>query len=110
MKTAKEFFEQLKTDEAFAKEVTEAVTAKREAGAKNYYETFIPVAAEYGYEISKEELDEVYEKQVSELSEEELGKVAGGTSCLTVLAVTTYLSVLTSISYSLKETLSAEEE
>ena len=82
MKSSKEFFERLQTDEAFAKEVNEAIIEKRNAGAKNYFETFIPVAKERGYEISEEELTEIYESQASELSEEELGKVAGGTSCM----------------------------
>ncbi|MBR5088791.1 MAG: hypothetical protein IK093_05135 [Ruminiclostridium sp.] len=82
MKTAKELFERLKTDEAFAKEFSEALTAKREAGAKSVYETFIPAATERGYELSKEELDEVLNAQEAELSPEELGKAAGGTSCV----------------------------
>lgn len=81
MKTAKELFERLKTDEAFAKEFAEALKTKREAGAKSYYETYIPAAAERGYELSKEELDEIINAQETELSPEELGKVAGGTSC-----------------------------
>ena len=85
MKTAKELFERLKTDEAFAKEFTEAVTAKREAGAKSYFETYIPAAAERGYELSKEELDAVINSQDTELSAEDLGKVAGGTSCILIL-------------------------
>ena len=82
MKTAKELFERLKTDEAFAKEFAEALKTKREAGAKSYYETYIPAAAERGYELSKEELDEIINAQETELSPEELGKVAGGTSCI----------------------------
>ena len=44
MKTAKELFERLRTDEAFATEFTEALQSKRKAGAKNYYETMIPAA------------------------------------------------------------------
>ena len=82
MKTAKELFERLKTDEAFAKEFAEALKTKREAGAKSYYETYIPAAAERGYELSKEVLDEIINAQETELSPEELGKAAGGTSCL----------------------------
>ena len=82
MKKSKELFERLKTDEAFAKEFSEALAAKREAGAKSYYETFIPAAAERGYELSRAELDEVMNAQDAELSPEELGKAAGGTSCL----------------------------
>lgn len=86
MKTSKEFFERIKTDEAFAKEIGEAVQAKRAAGAANYCETVIPVASEYGYEVSKEELDAIYEAQTAEMSEDELGKVAGGTSCFVLTA------------------------
>ena len=84
MKSAKEFFERLKSDEAFAKEFSEAVQAKREAGATNYYETFLPAAEEKGYLVTKEDLDEVLEEKSAEISEEDLGKVAGGTSCLPV--------------------------
>ena len=93
MKTAKELFERLKTDEAFAKEFSEALTAKREAGAKSYYETIIPAAEERGYELSKEELDEILKAQDSELSAEELGKVAGGGSCVTLAIGTIMLAI-----------------
>ena len=44
MKAAEEFFERLRTDEAFAKEIAEALSAKREAGANSYYDTVIPAA------------------------------------------------------------------
>ena len=93
MKTAKELFERLKTDEAFAKEFSEALTAKREAGAKNYYETIIPAAEERGYELSKEELDEILKAQDSELSAEELGKIAGGGSCVTLVIGTIMITI-----------------
>ena len=93
MKTAKELFERLKTDEAFAKEFSEALTAKREAGAKSYYETIIPAAEERGYELSKEELDEILKAQDSELSAEELGKVAGGGSCVTLVIGTIMITI-----------------
>jgi hypothetical protein len=93
MKTAKELFEILKTDEAFAKEFSEALTAKREAGAKSYYETIIPAAEERGYELSKEELDEILKAQDSELSAEELGKVAGGGSCVTLVIGTIMITI-----------------
>ena len=59
MRSAKELFERLKTDEAFAKEFTAAIKSKREAGAKSYYETYIPAAEERGYELTAQELDEV---------------------------------------------------
>lgn len=55
-----------------------------------YYETFIPAAAEMGYEVSKEELDEIVDAESEDISEEELGKIAGGTSCLTAVTVISY--------------------
>lgn len=81
MKTSKEFWDRMANDEVFAKTVREEVAARREAGADNYYDTLIPVAADQGYELTKEELDEIMKTCTSELSEEELGKVSGGTSC-----------------------------
>ncbi len=110
MKTSKEFFDRLTNDESFAREVEEAIKAKREAGAQSYYETIIPVVAERGYEISGEELDDINEKQMSELSEEELGKVSGGTSCLSALTVSIFVTSLGSIAYTLDELLGDEEE
>ena len=38
MKTAKEFVEKLQNDEAFAKQVNDAIQAKKDAGAKDYPE------------------------------------------------------------------------
>ena len=86
MKTANELFERLKTDEAFAKDFTEALKARREAGAKSYYETVIPSAEKFG--------DEYIALQDTELSEEELGKVAGGTSC-GIIGVTVLVTLAT---------------
>ena len=99
MKTAKELFDRLKTDEAFTKEFSEALVAKREAGAKNYYETIIPAAEERGYELSKEELDEILNAQDTELSPDELGKVAGGASCLVAVTATAILLSVGVVSY-----------
>lgn len=95
MKTSKEFFTRLQTDSDFANEVNEAIKRKKDEGAANYYETFIPVAAERGYTITVGELDAIAEEQVNELSEEELGKVAGGTSCLPASVA---LSIMTTAS------------
>lgn len=51
------------------------------------------------YQVSEEELDEIYEDMASTMSDEELGKVAGGTSCGVVssiiLTITGVLSVAT---------------
>ena len=40
---------------------------------------FIATAAEFGYEVKPEELEELQKAQKEVLTEEELGKVAGGT-------------------------------
>lgn len=103
MKTSKEFFERLQNDEAFAKEIGEAVAAKREAGAESYYETFIPVAEERGYEISREELDAIHDAQAAAISDEELGKVAGGASCFVVVSFLTVIGVSVTIIATLNE-------
>ena len=102
MKTSKEFFERLQTDEDFAKEVGEKLKAKVEAGEKDYKALWIPLAAEYGYELTGEELDEMCAQ--TELSEEELGKVAGGSSpaCGVVLAVGTPLIIPLSVKLTFK--------
>ena len=105
MKTSKEFFERMQSDEAFAQEIIAALQAKREAGAKNYYETFIPVAQEHGYEITREELDEIYAAQATELTDEELGKVAGGMSCFGWV-ITTIIGTIVSSMMSLGATIS----
>ena len=84
MKTSKEFFERLQSDEEFAKEVAEKAKEKVDAGETDYKAIWIPIAAEYDYEIKGEELDELYSKATVALSEEDLGKVAGGTSPLTL--------------------------
>ena len=104
MKSSKEFFEKLSNDEAFAKEVGNAIQARREAGAEDYYETIIPVAEELGYEISKDELDSIIEERSSVLSEEELGKVSGGVSCFPLTFLVSVLITTSSVVTSLYTT------
>ena len=82
MKTAKEFIERLQSDEAFAKAVSDGIQAKKDAGARDYTEALLPVAAELGYEITAEQVEALCERQSEVISEEELGKAAGGTGCL----------------------------
>ena len=103
MKSSKELFKRLGEDEAFAKEFSDAVRAKRESGASSYFDTMIPAAAEFGYELSEEELQTVADSMEAQMSEEELGKVAGGTSCLvtsvsiSLISTTILSSVATTI-------------
>ena len=111
MKTAKELFERLKTDAAFAKEFTEELNAKREAGAHNYYETIIPSAEKYGYSVSRKDVDEYIDSQDTELSAEELGKVAGGTSCGVIgWSVLVTLAATGTIAATVQNALSDDEE
>ena len=86
MKTSKEFFERLKADEEFTKELARKVKERIDAGEKDYKALWIPLAAEYGYELTAEELDELNDKAAAEISEEELGKIAGGTTPVTFSA------------------------
>ena len=100
MKTAEELFERLKTDEVFAKEFGEALTAKREAGAKNYYETIIPAGEERGYAVTKEDIDAFIKSQDTDLSEDELGRVAGGSCALfTLIAGTVMVTGCAALTY-----------
>lgn len=86
MKTTKDFIERLKTDEDFLKRIVQKSNDASASGEKDYKKIIIPIAAEEGYELSEEDLDSMYEEHSAELSEEELGKVAGGTSPLFVIA------------------------
>lgn len=60
--------------------MNEALTAKRAEGAGNVYEALIPVANNFGYAVSVEEINEFQKNQTGELSEEEMGKVSGASS------------------------------
>ena len=104
MKTAKEFIERLQSDELFAVQMKEKVEA---SGASTVQEAFAAVsaaAAELGYEISPEQLREIAAAQNEDFSDEELGKVAGGTSPLISLIASDmtcsiFSMVMASLSY-----------
>ena len=106
MKTAKEFLERLYEDEAFAKEVSDGIQAKKDAGARDYTEALLPVAAELGYEVTAEQVEALRKQQSEVISEEELGKAAGGTSCMTLVATATLASLIGSITYGTGEAVS----
>lgn len=97
MATTKDLFERLGKEPEFAEKFTECIEAKRKEGASNYYETIIPAAAEFGYDVKPEELDAIQKAQYETISEEELGKVAGGTSCLTILATISIIGTVVSL-------------
>lgn len=89
MKPSKEFFERLQTDEEFAKEIAEKIHTRFNEGETDVKALWIPVAAEYGYELTGEELDEMHACATEEISDEELGKLSGGVTPL--LAVTSVI-------------------
>lgn len=74
MKTSREFWERLGEDTAFAEEVNKQIESR---GGDLY--SLVDIAGENGYELTKEEIDGLSKKSMEELSDEELGKVAGGT-------------------------------
>ena len=106
MKTSQEFFDRIGSDREFAETVAKALQAKREAGAGNFYETYIPVAEENGYSLTREDLDDPLRASAGELSEEELGKIAGGTSCYGFTVVTIVTVVSMTVTGSILATLS----
>lgn len=102
MKTSEEFFERLKNDKDFADRIREAIFAKKREGATNGFEVLISVAAVEGYELTKEEIDGLADSQGEDISEEELGKIAGGWPCVMASAlvlVTALISVSKSVEH-----------
>ncbi|MBR3237569.1 MAG: hypothetical protein IKF99_03935 [Oscillospiraceae bacterium] len=93
MKTAKEYVERMRGDKAFAAQMNEKVKALLDAGEKDAFSAVSKAAKELGYEISPEQVREI-NKPNEDVSEEELGKLAGGTSCI---ALTVVVSVTASV-------------
>ena len=73
MKTAKEFIEKLQSNEDLAAQIRE-----KAAAAEDKFAAVSAAAKELGYEVSAEELKAIGTES-EDISEEELGKVAGGT-------------------------------
>ena len=78
MANEKEFLKKMMDDKAFDAQVRDAVKAKKDAGAKDYNEAIVSVAKELGYEVTAEELRAVRDEMSEDISEAELGMVAGG--------------------------------
>ena len=98
MKTVREFIEKLNDDKAFAEEVSTKVKERIEAGETDYKAIWIPVAAEYGYELTAEELDRLSDEAAASMSDEELGKVAGGSTPICVTATVLFTVSVVSLS------------
>ncbi len=98
MKTSQEFFERVKKDNAFAEAVNDEIKKKvsddKSSDADFVYSTISQIAQEQGYDVKAEEIAEVRNEALSELSEDELAKVAGGTLPIPLI-VTTVLSCIT---------------
>ena len=96
MKTAKEYIERMRSDKDFVAEMAEKVKALQEAGEKDVFAAVSKAAKELGYEITPEQVKEI-NKPGEDISEEELGKLAGGTSCtpcaLTTLGISAAITV-----------------
>ena len=78
MGTAQEFIQRIASDEAFAAMVGDKIKEQRDAGAKDYIEAFMNIAPELGYELTEDDIRDYREQQGTELSDEELDQVAGG--------------------------------
>ena len=74
MKTAKEYVERMHSDKEFAAQLRE----------KDIFVAISKAVKELGYEVSPEQVMEI-NKSGEDISEEELGKIAGGTSCIQIL-------------------------
>lgn len=77
MKTAKEFLEALKDDAFFAQ--FKAKFNEMKEGSANIEQRIIKTAEALGFSITEEDV-KATQQQVSELSEDELGKITGGLS------------------------------
>ena len=93
MKTSKELIERLESDEAFKKEIEEAVKAKQGAGEETI-DAMISAAADFDYAITKEELEVAKAANSEEMSEEELGKLSGGSVCWYWLVACTVINTI----------------
>ena len=79
MKTAKEFFERYDLDERFCKEVNATIKTLKAGGADNLFTAAVQAAGSLGYTVTEEEVKAFRMKQSSELSDELLESVSGGT-------------------------------
>lgn len=92
------FLERLQNDPGFAAEVNDAVRAKIGDGQPDIESVRAAIAEaanDMGYEMTKQQADDLELIHSGELSEEELGKVAGG--CTPLLGIGFILATLGSV-------------
>ncbi len=103
MKTAKEFMQDLKDDETLMTAFRNHVKDRQETGETDYKAIIISFADEKGYAVTEEELDDLYEANAAELSEEELGKVAGGTNMTAITEIYVTANPVSMLSFSVSD-------
>ena len=83
----------MQSDKDFAAQTAEKVKAAKDAGAEDLFAAASAAAKELGYEISPEQIKDI-SAQSEDISEEELGKVAGGTSCTPVCIAASIMTTM----------------
>ena len=93
MKTAKEYIEKMQNDKDFVAQMSEKVKDAQEAGAKDVFTAVSAAAKELGYDVSPEQVKEI-SAQNEDISEEELGKVAGGSTCTPAFIISGIMTIV----------------
>ncbi len=95
MKTAKDFFEDVKSDKDLAAKVGEELKIKLNGKTDDdaVAAIFSEVAADNGYELTPEDFKEYSEDLSTELTDEELGKVSGGSLAFVLTMAVTMVSI-----------------
>lgn len=99
MKTAKEYIERMQADKEFGEQMKQKILAAKQAGAEDLFAAASAAAKELGYDISPEQIRE-FSDQGEDISDEELGKLAGGTSCTPAIAGLAIFAVSVSVGVS----------
>ncbi len=103
MKTAKDYIERMRSDKEFVAQMREKIKAAQDAGEKDSFAAVSRAARELGYDVSPEQVREI-SRLNEDVSEEELGKIAGGTSCTALISWVSIVSTL-SVTVSVSETV-----
>lgn len=102
MESFKALIEKLSNDEAFRTKFNELAATKVTPDKKpETYDLIASTAAEFGYEVNREEWEAFEAAQKDVLTEEELGKVSGGISpvivWVTIVTYTTEMATMVSV-------------
>ncbi len=93
MKTFQEFLNRIKNDKEFADKITKIFKEKSVSTLDGNENLLIAIAAEFGYEVKKEDLDESIKQYASHLSDEELDKVSGGAWPLVTITIVFFVTL-----------------